>query len=331
MSGDPASLLRARDGVYAADLLIAGVAWLDVLTWLDAREVDLDGLCEGLGLHPRPADVLCTLLCAMGLLRRDGQTLRPTTLAREHLVEGAPRDLRPYYASLRERPICLEMRDVLRTGEPASWSSSSADEDWAGRLDDPAFAESFTAAMDARAAVLAPAMAEALDDVEATRLLDVAGGSGVYAAALVERRGDLRATVLERPPVDVVARTLRGPDVEVVAADMFADPFPSGHDLHLFSHVLHDWDAERVKQLLEASFAALEPGGALVDHDVHVGRDKCGPLAAAEYSALLVHSTYGKCWSMGELEGMLSDAGFEDVTTTDTVADRSLVMARRPG
>ena len=39
------------------------------------------------------------------------------------------------------------------------------------------------------------------------RLLDIAGGSGVYACCLVEEHPHLRATVLERPPVDEVART----------------------------------------------------------------------------------------------------------------------------
>ncbi len=114
-SPEPEELLGARDGIYADDLLLAAVAWLDVFSWLVEHPVDLPGLCEGLGLAPRPADVMCTLFRAMGLLEQRTVVLQPTQLARDHLVGGARFDLRPYYASLRERPACRELHDVLRT------------------------------------------------------------------------------------------------------------------------------------------------------------------------------------------------------------------------
>jgi O-methyltransferase domain len=59
-----------------------------------------------------------------------------------------------------------------------------------------------------------------------------------------------------------------------LAGDMFTDPLPGARDLHLFSHVLHDWSEEQVRHLLSASFSALTPGGCLVDHDTHVTRPR---------------------------------------------------------
>jgi len=190
--------------------------------------------------------------------------------------------------------------------------------------------------MDARAAFLGRALAGALADVPARRVLDVAGGSGAYARAIVDRAPDVRATVLERPPVDAVARRLltagrHGDRIDVVAGDMFADPLPPDHDVHLFSHVLHDWGEPQVRQLLSASFAALTPGGWLVDHDAHLNEAKTGSLPVAEYSVLLMHSTPGKCWSLGELGAMLDDAGFVDVAWRSTAGDRSAILARKPG
>ena len=80
---------------------------------------------------------------------------------------------------------------------------------------------------------------------------------------------------------------------------MCTDPLPSGFDAHLYSQVLHDWDAARVEQLLASSFAALPPGGILIDHDTRVDAAKRGPLPVAEYSVLPMHSTPGKCGSVG--------------------------------
>ena len=189
--------------------------------------------------------------------------------------------------------------------------------------------------MDARGRFLAPALAEVLGSLAASRVLDIGGSSGIYVCALVDHRSGWRGSIFERPPMDIAARTLvaqRGYDdrIEVVSGDMFVDPLPTGFDLHLFSHVLHDWGEQQVRSLLDASFAALPPGGWLVDHDVHVNADKTGSLAAAEYSVLLMHATPGKCWSLGELSDFLTDAGFGDVSVADTAADRSAVIARKP-
>jgi SAM-dependent methyltransferase len=333
---DPTPLYRLRDGVYAADLLTVAIAELDLFTLVhEAGAVDAAALCERLELDARPADVMVTYLVALGLLERAPEgRVRLSDMAAEHLVAGSPLDLRPYFGSLRERPACGELLAVLRTGEPAGWASAS--EAWAERLGEPAFAQRITAAMDARAAYLGPKLAEALRDVPAGRVLDVGGGSGAYASALVDARRDLRATVFERPPVDAAARTLlaeRGyaDTVDGASGDMFADPLPAGHDLHLFSHVLHDWGEEQVRALLAASFTAMPPGGAIVDHDTHIDADKAGPLPVAEYSVLLMHSTPGKCWSVGELAAMLNDAGFADTEVRPTAADRTAIVAHKYG
>jgi SAM-dependent methyltransferase len=225
---------------------------------------------------------------------------------------------------------------VLRTGKPAAWAGATAQRAWAERLDDLDFATRITAAMDARAAFLGPALAAALEDMPARRVLDVGGGSGAYACALADRRPELRATIFERPPVDSAARTLLAARryqerIEVAVGDMFTHPLPTDHDLHLFSHVLHDWSEEQVRHLLASSFSALPPGGCLVDHDAHVNDTKTGPLAVAEYSVLLMHSTPGKCWSMGEMAAMLDDAGFTGMASRSTAADRTAILAYKPG
>ncbi|GAA5134082.1 methyltransferase [Pseudonocardia adelaidensis] len=336
---DPTVLYRVRDGAYAADLLIAAVAEIDLFTWLAAHgPVTAADLCAKLGLAERPADVLLTYCAALGLVDRDldaGDRVGLTGLGRRHLVAGSPFDLRAYYGSLAERPAVHELAQVLRTGSPAAWASAEREADWSERLGDPAFAERITAAMDARGAFLGPALAAALADVPVTALLDVAGSSGVYAAAVLDARPEVRAAVFERPPVDRAARTLladRGlaGRIDVITGDMFTDPFPAGFDTHLYSHVLHDWDAPRVERLLAASFAALPPGGRLIDHDTHVDADKRGPLAVAEYSVLLMHSTPGKCWSVRELAEMAGQAGFVDVEHRPGAGDRGVLIARKP-
>jgi 3-hydroxy-5-methyl-1-naphthoate 3-O-methyltransferase len=346
---DPMVLYRVRDGVYAPDLLIAAVAEFDLFSWLVRREpVTAARMCAELGLATRPADVLLTYCAALGLIDRDlsrNDEVTTTALARTHLVQGSPFDLRAYYTSLGERPACRELAEVLRTGVPSAWASTadSAEpssgaprpQDWSGRLDHVDFAARITAAMDARGAFLAPALAAVLDDLPAQQVLDVGGSSGIYACALLDRRPGARAAVFERPPVDAAARTLladRGYHrrCEIFTGDMFTDALPAGYDLHLYSHVLHDWDTDHVAALLAASYTALPPGGWWVDHDTHLDADKRGPLPIAEYSVLLMHSTPGKCYSVAELTDLAHQIGFVDIEHRPTTGDRSAILARKP-
>jgi len=336
---DPTPLYRLRDGLYAADLLIVVVTDLNLFTWLDARRragqvTDLNDLMAAHGIDARAADVMVTYLVARGLLCRETNgALVPTPLAIDHLVAGSPYDLRSYFGSMRERPTCTALAEVLRTGRPMAWASALAGQQWSDRLDSPEFAAGITAAMDARAAYLGPALAAAIADIPADRALDIGGGSGSYAMALAASRPSLTVDVLERPPVDQVARTLlaaRGHanQIGVITGDMF-DILPSGYDLHLYSHVLHDWGADQVRELVARSAAALPPGGWLVIHDTHIDEDRSGPLPIAEYSVLLMASTLGKCWSLGELREFLATAGFTIEACRSTGADRTVLVARR--
>lgn len=333
---DPLEIYRHRDGLYAVDLLTAALTEFDFFTWLAAYPGNHDAICRGLGLAPRPADVMLTLFTAEGYLARavDG-AFHVTPLAQEHLVSTSPFFIGPYFASLKERPVVRDFVTILRTGRPANWGSYKDQKPWSDAMLTDEFATTFTAAMDCRGRYLGAALADKLDLRGGTRLLDIAGGSGIYACTLVARHPHLTATVFERPPVDGIARTMirkreSAAKVDVVAGDMFTDSLPRGYDLHLYSNVLHDWDVAQVRPLLAASFAALAPGGLLLVHDAHLNADKTGPLPVAKYSALLMSVTEGKCYSIQEMETLLSAAGFTDVRYLPTAADRSVITARKP-
>ncbi|MEY2878224.1 MAG: hypothetical protein RLZZ15_604 [Verrucomicrobiota bacterium] len=336
---DPLPSFRARDGLYAADLLTAAIVEFDFFTRLAAQPADLAAICAALGTHARPTDVMLTLFTAQGFVRRTDATPRAvfsvTDHAREFLVATSPFFLGAYYASLKERPVVRDFITILRTDRPANWGSYKHEKTWTEAMLTDEFATTFTAAMDCRGFTLGPALAKKFPAAGRTRLLDIAGGSGIYACALVAAHPHLAATVFERAPVDGIARRMiekRGyaSRVAVVAGDMFSDPLPAGHDVHLFSNVIHDWDVAKVRPLFAASFAALPPGGLLAIHDCHLHVDKSGPLPVAAYSALLMSVTEGKCYSTAEMETLLGEAGFGEFTFAETTADRSVLTARKP-
>ncbi len=332
---DPLEIYRYRDGLYAVDLLTAALTEFDFFTWLATRPSTAATICRELGITERPADVMLTLFTANGFLRSERGVFQLTPLAHEHLVRTSPWFIGPYYASLKERPVVRDYIKILRTGKPANWGSYQNEKPWSDAMLTDDFATTFTAAMDCRGLYLGAALAKKLETRGRSRLLDIAGGSGIYACAITAQHPHLIATVFERPPVDQIARAMiqkRGctDRVTVAAGDMFSDPLPSGHDLHLYSNVLHDWDVEKVRPLLASSFRALTPGGMLIIHDCHLNSEKTGPLPVAKYSALLMSVTEGKCYSIAEMTTLLNAAGFRDCHYEPTVADRSIMTATKP-
>lgn len=334
-AGDPIQVYRYRDGLYAVDLLTAAVVHFDFFTWLAANPSTLSGICESLHLAPRPVDVMLTLFAANGWVRADGGKYEVTESGREFLVRGSSWFMGPYYASLQERPIVKNYIAILQTGKPAHWGGFAGEKEWSKAMETEPFASQFTASMDCRGVFLGSVMAKKLSCASYRHLLDIAGGSGIYACAVAAHFPDLQATVYEKPPVDRIAsaaiaqRGLSG-RVGVKAGDMFSDALPHDCDMHLFSNVLHDWDEPKVRQLLDASFRSLLPGGMVIVHDMHLNAEKTGPLPVAEYSAILMHSTEGRCYSVSEMERYLGESGFVHPKFTLTAADRSIITALKP-
>jgi hypothetical protein len=326
---------RYRDGIYASDLLTAALVWLDFFTWLSTRPSTLEQICQELALQPRPADVMVTLFCAMGFLQREGDVILVTDVAREHLVKGSPWFLGPYYGSLKDRPVTKDYLEVLRTGRTANWGSLRHEKEWAKAMETEAFATQFTAAMDCRGAFLGQAVAASLDLKDSHNLLDVAGGSGIYACAVVARHTtfaprswNVRPWIKSRGPISPAVATpnrfrwsprtcskATGPkDTTSTSSRTFCTTGTSPRSGKFCATLLH----------------RLSPGGLLVLHDAHINREKTGPLPEASYSAMLMHSTEGKCYSIGEMESLLTEAGFHDFHFTPTVVDRSILTARKP-
>ena len=114
--------------------------------------------------------------------------------------------------------------------------------------------------------------------------------------------------------------------IDVITADMFDVDWPDC-DVLLLSNVLHDWDLPEVRALLKKSARALPTGGLLVIHEAFINDDKTGPLPVAEYSALLMNVTQGKCYTPAEYGEILAESGFEVGEYQDTIADRGFMTA----
>lgn len=334
-STDPGRILHLRDRQYAAELIATALLHLDLFSWLhkhpDATSADIAAHFD---LAARPLDVLLTLCRANGFIESTpADQHRLTTLGREHLVRDSPWFLGPYYKPISDTPVVQSYLQVLHTGKPAHWQAKDDTHDWHESMKDPAFAQDFTNLMNCRGLLFGQALAKSLQPLLSDKhhLLDIGGGSGIYASTLVAANPQLSATVLEQAPVDAIAReeiTRHGLQhrIKVLSADMFTDPWPAA-DVILLSNLLHDWDLPEARQLVEKAAAALPTNGLLVIHGAFLHDDKTGPIPVAEYSALLMNITQGKCYSHAEYSTLLDGLHFNIAPYHPTVANRGFMTA----
>lgn len=330
----PERIFALRESAFAQDLFITAVAHFNFFNWLAKNPADIDAICRSLNIKKRPADVMLTLFKAYGLIEEQNNQYYLTDISRSYLVAGSDFDLSSYVNSLKDRPICTDMARVMRTGKPANWAAGKKGQDWAASMADDSFAASFTAGMNSRGAYLASGLLKAIDLATHQKILDIGGASGIYTAVLLEKSPHLKATIFEKPPVDKLTeysinRLGLSDRIDVIAGDMFHDELPGGYDVHLLSHVLHDWDTKDVKAILKNSYRNLKPGGMIIIHDTHINEDKTGPLSVAEYSVLLMFLSEGKCYSVTEIRDLLQEAEFRNIEYKPTILNRSIITGRK--
>jgi len=322
---DPTPIFDFFRSLHATELLTAAVAHLGYFRRFPAGPVAPSALRESLGLAERPFAVLTTALRAMGLVTSDAAgRLDLTPLAREHLVPGGAFDVSGYVSLAANNPSVLGMVERLRTNRPSGAGTHTAGDPGTTHTFRPGVPSALEAEHSARESTLclagrarnvAPHLAEKVALPGARVLLDVGGGSGIYAYALLQTHPGLRAVILDRPEVLKVAGELAEEwgvrdRVELHPADLLKEPYPAA-DVVLFSNVLHDWDTADCAQLMRRAAGALPKGGRLLVHDVFLNDAQDGPLPVALYSALLFSLSEGRAYSAAEYSDWMRLAGLQ--------------------
>ena len=336
---DPAPIFEAYRGVYATALLTAAVAGFHLFERLAKSPQSEEQLGLELSLSARATNVLLVALRAMKLLSTDvaGRVIL-TNLAWEHLT-GGEFDIRDYIAQAADTPAVREIIERLRTNCPAGHKPHEQGVGWIYRegmhsaMDQEEGARKLTLALAGRARNVGPVLAERVSLNGAQTLLDVGGGTGIYAIACLKRHSSLRATIWDRPQVLKVAREFADAAgvtdrVQFLPGDMFADPVPPC-DVMLVSNILHDWDVPECRTLVSRLAAALPSGGRLLIHDAFLNDTLDGPLNVALYSANLFCVTEGRCYSAQECRAWLEEAGLRVQSRIPTLVDCALLIATR--
>ena len=134
------------------------------------------------------------------------------------------------------------LADTARTGE-SQFSNVHGVGFWQYVAQHPDEAAIFDGAMTSGARQRADDLLEATDFSTIEVVVDVGGGQGLLAAALLSSTPHLRAVVADRPEVIATPDAAvhdAGDRIQTIATDFFAE-VPAGGDLYVLSRIVHDW------------------------------------------------------------------------------------------
>jgi cyclopropane fatty-acyl-phospholipid synthase-like methyltransferase len=307
---------------------------LGLFAALNAQPASASELAERVGIEPRAMQAIVGVLAGLALVALADGRFHLTETGRTYLVPESPYYWGPLLRRLRDNPLdCRRLLAILRSGTAAMDAPVTAMWRTPETVPPEAFI-AFTHGMHAHSFALAMRTVSSSSFAGARRLLDVGGGSGSWSIAAALHDPELRCAVLDFPIVCGVAREYAerygvADRIELIPADMFADPWPEGCDRIFFSDIFHDWDDERCRLLAARAYDALPPGGRVLVHEMLLSDTKDGPLHAVSYSMVMVFVTQGRQRSGRELAEILSSAGFSAVTETPTSSGYAILSGTK--
>jgi hypothetical protein len=175
------------------------------------------------------------------------------------------------------------------------------------------------------------AVAAAYDFSRAATVIDLGGGQGGLLAAILRAVPGARATLFDLPHVmDAARRQLTqagvAARVRLETGDFFRS-VPVGGDVYLLRKVLHDWDDDKARTILQVCRRAMSAHARLLIVETLVAPGNT-PCHAKELDLLMMVYTGGRERTGQEYRELLDAAGFALERTMATASTMSIIEAK---
>lgn len=327
----PGSILELAD--LATPMAIRVAATLNV-----AESVGRDGktaemLATEAGVMAEPLRRVLDHLVLVGVFEFDADSscYRATALGAQ-MREDARVGVKPLLditsAGGRTELAFVDLPEAVTTGRPAYQVRYGLDF-WSDLDANPRLRSTFDRQMNWRFGDQAQQIAMNYDWGRFPNIIDVGGGDGMLLAQILETHPHVRGSVVELPP------TARAAGDRFAAAGLaaratatggsFFDPLPSGADAYILCDILHDWDDEHCRAILDRCVAAAAPSGKVV-----VIEALRGFSGTTRWDLSMLISFNGKERSKDELTDIAARSGLTAQHPPVAISDRRLATEFAP-
>ncbi|MGH3866943.1 MAG: methyltransferase [Pseudonocardiaceae bacterium] len=324
-----------------------GTAFLSSKTLLSAVELGvfselagsgaLDGeaLRERLGLHPRSGTDFFDALVALGMLEREDGRYTNTPATELFLDRAKP----SYMGGILERANARtygfwgSLTETLRTGLPQTETKGGANL-FEALYADPVKLAQFVRAMSGVSADTARAIATKFPWQDHSSMIDIGCTEGAVSVQIALAHKHITGGGFDLPAIGpifdaYVARFGLSERLSFTAGDFFTDPLPQA-DVLIMGHVLHNWDIEQKRLLLQKAYDALPQDGTLIVYDTIIDDERrSNTFGLLNSLNMLIQTPGGVGYTGADCRAWMQKAGFRKSYVEHLVGPDSMVVGSK--
>jgi hypothetical protein len=264
-----AQLMQMAMG-FAVPFLLRAAAQLRLADHLADGPRTADQLAEITGTHAPALHRLLRTLACIGIFSQDESGLFSLTPLAEPLCSSAPGSVRTSILSITGDLFIIPWSDLVysvQTGQ-AAFDKHFGVPFFDHLTGDPGEAAMFSDLLIGINSPDAPAIAAAYDFSSCSTIADIGGATGHILVTILASHPGLRGTVFDLPHNQSGAAELiksRGMSDRVTfTPGSFFESVPTGYDLYVLSHIIHDWSEAQCLSVLANCHRAMSADSRLL-------------------------------------------------------------------
>ena len=325
--------MQLGTGFWASKTLLSAVELGLFSELASSGPLDAEALRERLDLHPRSARDFFDALVALGMLEREDGLYRNTADTDLFLDRAKPSYMGGLLEMLNARLFGFwnSLTEGLRTGEPQNEAKTGDGNLFEAIYSNPDLLRGFARAMSASSFGAAQAMAATFPWDRYKTVIDIGCAEGCVPVQVALAHGHMSGGGFDLPVLeplfdDYVAAAGLSDRLDFYPGDFFADELPNA-DVLVMGRILHDWDMDEKRRLLDKAYAALPQGGALIVYEAIIDDDRRENAFGLLMSLnMLIETPGGFDFTGADCRRWMSEAGFSETDVKHLGGPTSMVV-----
>jgi SAM-dependent methyltransferase len=327
----PDAIMQLGTAFWGSKTLLSAVELRLFGALSEAGPLDAEELRERLGLHPRSARDFFDALVALGVLDRTDGRYSNTPETDLFLDPAKPTYVGGLLEMFNARVYAFwgSLTEALRTGQPQSEVKTGGDF-FETLYAHPEKLAQFVGAMSGLSRATGEAIAAKFPWRDYGSVIDIGCAQGAVSVAIATAHCHLTGGGFDLPPVEpvfnsYVAQFGLADRLSFTPGNFFADALPSA-DVLIMGHVLHDWDLDQKRLLLQKAYAVLPKGGVLIVYEAIIDDDRRENAFGLLMSLNMLIEGLGFDYTGADCRGWMADAGFSESYVEHLVGPDSMVV-----
>ena len=330
----PENIMQLGTAFWGSKTLLSAVE-LEVFTVLAKGPMNASTLRKQLGLHERSALDFFDALVALGMLDRQDGLYSNTPETDLYLDKAKPSYIGGFLAMMNARLYRFwgSLTEGLKTGLPQNEAKDGGNI-FDVLYSDPAKLANFMQAMTGVSMGSSKAIAQKFPWQDYRTVIDIGSAQGGLVAEIGKAHPHLTGGGFDLPvtgPIfeKYVASFGLGDRFKFIPGDFFSDALPSA-DVLSMGHILHDWNLEQKKTLIQKAYDALPENGVLLVFEAIIDDERRKNAFGLLLSlTMLIETPGGFDYTGADCCGWMKEAGFRETRVEHLAGPESMVVGTK--